>query len=68
MLVRMRRSEFWTRMELAFGTTYADSLARDLVIGKLGGRTVHEALSAGEPAKEIWRIVCEELPVPAAIR
>ena len=53
-------------METRFGAAYADSVARDQVIGKLGDRTVHQALADGESAKDVWRAVCEhfEIPVP----
>jgi hypothetical protein len=42
-------------METLFGTSYADSYARDQVLATLGGRTVHQALAAGEDAKDVWR-------------
>lgn len=62
----MRLTEFWERMETRFGAAYADSVARDQVIGNLGDRTVHQALADGESAKDVWRAVCEhfEIPVP----
>jgi hypothetical protein len=64
----VRLTEFWARMERVFGPAYADSLARDQVLATLGGRTVTEALAAGEDAKTIWRAVCEGLDVPAKER
>jgi hypothetical protein len=62
----MRLTEFWDRMQTRFGATYADSVARDQVIGRLGDRTVYQALADGESAKDVWRAVCEhfEIPVP----
>ncbi len=51
----MRLTEFWARMEKLFGAGYADSYARDQVLSTLGGRTVMEALAAGEDAKAVWR-------------
>ena len=62
----MRLTEFWERMETRFGAVYADSVARDQVISKLGDRTVQQALADGESAKDVWRAVCEhfEIPVP----
>ncbi len=51
-----------------FGPAYADSIARDQVIGDLGGRTIHEALEAGEDIKGIWRVVCATFEVPARER
>jgi len=64
----MRLTEFWARMTEYFGSAYADSFARDHVVSGLGGRTVHEALEAGEPAKAVWRAVCADQDIPAALR
>lgn len=60
----MRITEFWGRMERHFGPRYADSYARDQVLRELGGRTVHEALSAGDDLKTVWRAVCVAANVP----
>jgi hypothetical protein len=38
------------------------------VLGELGNRTVQEALAAGEPAKDVWRVVCEVADVPRRLR
>lgn len=51
-----------------FGAAYARSVAHDHVMQSLGGRTVDEALAAGEPAKQVWRAVCAEFEVPARKR
>ena len=64
----MRLTEFWDRMETRFGAAYADSVARDQVIGRLGNRTVHQALAQGESAKDVWRAVCEHFEIPLADR
>ena len=64
----MRLTDFWSRMERRFGPAYADSLARDQVIRQLGGRTVHEAIDAGEDLKAVWLAVCEVFEVPARER
>lgn len=64
----MRLTEFWERMEARFGPAYADSVACDQVIGGLGNRTIHEALAAGESAKDVWRAVCEHFEVPVSER
>lgn len=55
-------------MELHLGPAYADSWARDHVMRSLGGRTVHEALAAGQDTKSIWRLVCDELGLPPGER
>jgi hypothetical protein len=55
-------------MEHHLGGEYASSWARDQVLGSLGGRTVHEALEAGEDPKIVWRAVCDALELPARER
>ena len=64
----MRLTEFWARMAEHFGPTYVDSFARDHVVTLLEGRTVHQALAAGEPAKAVWRAVCVDQDIPASLR
>ena len=66
----MRSTDFWSRLEQVFGTGYAASVARDQVLSQLGGRTISEALAAGEPAREVWRAVVAAYPdrVPARLR
>jgi Flp pilus assembly protein CpaB len=61
-------TEFWERMREQFGAAYADSLAKDQVLSQLGGRSVAEALEAGEPVRRVWRAVCEAFDVPARNR
>jgi hypothetical protein len=61
----VRLTDFWGRMERVFGPTYARSVAADRVFRALGGRTVDQALAAGEDAKAVWRAVCAEVDVPA---
>lgn len=67
-LQRVRLTDFWQRMEASFGAVYARSLAADQVLPQLGGRTVTEALAAGEDAKTIWRAVCQAFEVPRRLR
>lgn len=64
----MRHSEFWERMELTLGVGYARVWADTQVIADLQGRTVHEALDAGEPPKLVWRAVHAHLGLPARER
>ena len=64
----MRLTDFWDRMRAQFGDTYADSVAKDYVLSKLGGRTVTTALADGEDAKVVWRAVCETFDVPGSLR
>lgn len=51
-----------------FGPAYADVVARDQVIGALGGRTALEALEAGVDPRAVWLAVCAQLDVPVAQR
>jgi hypothetical protein len=55
-------------MTAQFGEAYAQSVAKDYVFEKLGGRTVERALADGEDAKRVWRAVCETFDVPASLR
>jgi hypothetical protein len=64
----VRHTEFWDRMESALGPTYARTWAREHVIAGLDGRTVEQALAAGETPKTVWRAVWEALGLPAAER
>ena len=64
----VRLTEFWERMQARFGAAYADSVARDQVIGRLGNRTAHEALAAGEDVRDVWLAVCEHFDVPVKER
>ncbi|WP_310964606.1 DUF3046 domain-containing protein [Nocardioides terrisoli] len=64
----MRHTEFWRRMEEALGSSYARVWASQQVLPELGGRTVAEALAAGEPAKQVWRAVWAALELPPGER
>lgn len=58
----MKLSDFWERMDETFGAGYARSVASDHSIGMLDGRTVDQALAAGEDAKTVWIAVCRTWP------
>ncbi|MEH0845936.1 DUF3046 domain-containing protein [Micromonospora sp. CPCC 205711] len=66
----MRLTDFWARLEEAFGPGYAASIARDQVLSQLGGRTIEQALRSGEQTHVVWRAVCAAYPdrVPARLR
>jgi hypothetical protein len=55
-------------MERALGPTYASVWASQQVLADLGGRTVDEALSAGETPKTVWRAVADRLELPDSQR
>lgn len=64
----MRHTEFWERMNAALGPAYAKSWANNYVLADLGGRTVVDALAAGESPKLVWRAVWTVLELPARER
>ena len=64
----VRLTEFWDRMRTQFGDAYAQSVAKDFVFDKLGGRTVDRALADGVDAKIVWRAVCHTFKVPENLR
>jgi hypothetical protein len=70
MLFAVRLTDFWGRLEQAFGSVYARSFAADHVFAELGGRTIEEALAQGEEAVTVWRAVVAVYPdrVPARLR
>jgi hypothetical protein len=43
----VRHSEFWQLLDDEFGPAYARTVARDVVVDVLGGRTAEQALAAG---------------------
>jgi hypothetical protein len=63
----MRISEFWRRMDVRFGATYARSVAQDHRLTVLGA-TVNDALESGVSAKEVWRAVCADFDVASQLR
>jgi len=67
-MVPMRITVFRRLMAEEFGPGRAQVLARDHVLSALGGRTVDQALTAGIPAKEIWRELCDAFDVPSERR
>jgi hypothetical protein len=64
----MRHSEFWERMDRVLGPAYSRTWAEQQVLSALGGRTVTEALAAGETPKQVWRAVWERLELPPSER
>ena len=64
----MRHTEFWARMERALGDSYARTWSREHVLADLDGRTVSEALAAGETPKRVWQAVWRALGLPPTER
>jgi hypothetical protein len=63
-------TDFWARLDQVFGPGYAASVAADQVLPQLGGRTIQQALAAGEETAAVWRAVVAAYPerVPKSIR
>ncbi len=62
----VRLTDFWERMDLVFGSEYARSWSRDVVLPVLGV-TVEDALAAGIDTREVWRAVCATVEVPGTL-
>jgi len=58
----VRLTDFWQRLHEAFGAGYAESIADDQSIARLGGRTIRQALASGEETAVVWRAVVETYP------
>jgi hypothetical protein len=63
----MWRTQFWQRMEEAFGSSAA-TFAQDRVLTRLADRTVNEALAQGEDARDVWNAVVAEMQLPLRLR
>jgi hypothetical protein len=55
-------------MVAQFGPARAASVAADHVFSVLGGRTVDQALAAGDDPKRVWFAVCDDFDVPEVLR
>jgi hypothetical protein len=66
----VRLTDFWARMEQAFGATYARSIAADHSFAALGNRTIDQAIADGVETATIWRAVVAAYSdrVPARLR
>lgn len=60
----MRHSEFWQLADAVFGPGYARSLASDIVLSDLGGRSPVQALDDGVPPRDVWVALCDAQDVP----
>lgn len=58
----MRLTDFWERLEQAFGPAYARSLAADQSFSALQGRTIDQSIAQGIDTVTIWRAVVAEYP------
>jgi hypothetical protein len=60
----VRLQEFWSRLDVQFGSMRAQSVARDHVFAALGGCTAVDALEAGIGVRKVWLAICDEYEVP----
>lgn len=60
----MTETELWRRMGAHLPPGRLEVWADSIVMARLGGRTVHQAIAAGLSFREIWRAVAEKLEVP----
>lgn len=63
----MRLTDFWERMDEAFGPGYSRSWAHDVVLPGLG-MTVDQSIAAGISTRDIWRAVCAATEIPGLLR
>ena len=63
-------TDFWARLEEAFGPAYARSIAADQSFAALGDRTIDKAIADGIETATIWRAVVAAYPdrVPPRLR
>ncbi|UNX55940.1 DUF3046 domain-containing protein [Georgenia sp. TF02-10] len=64
----MKHSEFWRVVEETFGPGYGRSLAEDLVLPGVGGRSATAALDAGVPPRQVWDALCDEMDLDEQVR
>lgn len=55
-------------MDEVFGAGYARSVASDLTMSALGGRSAQDALDAGVPPREVWEALCDATDQPDSVR
>jgi hypothetical protein len=66
----VRLTDFWARLEQAFGAAYARSMAADHSFADLGDRTIEQSIADGVDTATIWRAVVAAYPdrVPSGLR
>ncbi|WP_409485369.1 DUF3046 domain-containing protein [Arsenicicoccus dermatophilus] len=64
----MRISELRRLMVDEFGEAYAGSVAADHHLAALGGRTVDEAVAAGQDPRAVWLALCDSVGIPESRR
>lgn len=57
----MYHSELYTALIACFGDVNGPSLAQDLALRELGGKTLAEALAEGVSTRVAWAAFCTEM-------
>jgi hypothetical protein len=63
----VKHSELRAAMDAAFGRR-ASSVAADLVLAPLDGRTADQALADGARPDDVWAAICEINELPEELR
>ena len=64
----MRLREFYALLDEVFGTEYARTLAREMVLTDLDSRTSDQALGDGVDPRDVWHALCDAMDVEPARR
>lgn len=64
----MTESEFWACVDWAFGSGRGRSLASDLVLASLDGRSPADAVERGGDPLRAWFAICEAMDLPGEYR
>jgi hypothetical protein len=64
----VKHSEFWRVVEETLGVGHGRSVAEDLVLTPVGGRTAVQALADGVPPRQVWDAICDEMELGEAAR
>ncbi|OKL55176.1 hypothetical protein BSZ39_00285 [Bowdeniella nasicola] len=64
----MRRSELFEALRHIYGEALGTSLAADLSLLQLGGRTIDQALADEVPVPKVWAAFCEEMGAGDEVR
>mgnify|MGYP006266987063 CR=1 FL=1 len=58
----MRITELRRRLNEHFGSEWAPSYSKDMVLAELGGQTINQALELGMEPADIWKAVVRHNP------
>lgn len=64
----MRRSELFEALTATYGEALGTSLAADLALVQLGGRSMNAALADGIDPAKVWAAFCDEMEADDEVR